>query len=387
MTSGTVDMTARHQKRGARSLLDYSHNGWLVAASLAVAMLAGFSGLSLTQGVSALPIQQRKLPVAMSAIVLGGGIWSMHFVAMLGLRLPIPYYYDGLITLISALVAILMVGLALLVLHFRPRTAASITGAGAIVGVGILAMHYIGMAGMELCRPSYSVLGVAESAVASILLSILAIWVAYGRRSAAHILIGTLCFGLSVFIVHFIAIWQTAFFPQPISGSVGPALSNEALAMGVALATFVICGAFLLTGVTFLQPRPDHLQPRPESQDTSADVPAPKDVVRIPFERDGRTQFTNHSAVAAVRAEGHYTTLYLGGEKVFCPWSISEAERRLASTAFVRAHRSYLVNPSHVSEFKRTKDTGVCYFEDIISLEKVPVSRSRLRDVREALGI
>ena len=61
-----------------------------------------------------------------------------------------------LITLISALVAILMVGLALLLLHFRPRTMQTIVGAGVIVGLGIVVMHYVGMAGMELCRPVYN---------------------------------------------------------------------------------------------------------------------------------------------------------------------------------------------------------------------------------------
>ena len=111
-------------------MLEFSHNGWLVLASLAVSFMAAFTGLSLTQGASALGVAPRKLVVALSAVVLGGGIWSMHFVAMLGLELPILFYYDAVITLISALVAILMVGLALLILHFHPRTTVTITAAG-----------------------------------------------------------------------------------------------------------------------------------------------------------------------------------------------------------------------------------------------------------------
>ena len=54
---------------------------------------------------------------------------------------------------------------------------------------------------------------------------------------------------------------------------------------------------------------------------------------------------------------------------------------------FVRAHRSYLINPGHVSSFTRNKDTGVCYFEEVGSLPKVPVSRSRLGSVRAVLGL
>ena len=90
--------------------LDYSHNLWLVIASFAIALMAGFTGLSMARGLSHVPLAQRKMRVAMSAVVLGGGIWSMHFVAMLGLQLPIPFYYDPLVTLISALIGILVSG-------------------------------------------------------------------------------------------------------------------------------------------------------------------------------------------------------------------------------------------------------------------------------------
>ena len=134
-------------------MLAFSHNPWLVAASVAVALMAGFTGLSLLRGASALSHGQRKLVVVMASVALGGGIWSMHFVAMLGLQLPVPFYYDALITLMSALVAILMVGLALLILHFIPRSAATLTLSGAIVGAGIGVMHFIGMLGMEICQP------------------------------------------------------------------------------------------------------------------------------------------------------------------------------------------------------------------------------------------
>jgi DNA-binding LytR/AlgR family response regulator len=91
-------------------------------------------------------------------------------------------------------------------------------------------------------------------------------------------------------------------------------------------------------------------------------------------------------AVAAIRAEGHYTHLYTDTDKLFCIWTISEAEKRLAPAPFIKTHRSYLINPAFVTGFERFKDNGVCHFE-VASLSKVPVSRSRLRIVREALGV
>ncbi|WP_300442070.1 MHYT domain-containing protein [uncultured Mameliella sp.] len=363
-------------------MLEFSHHPALVAASLAVALMAGFSGLSLTRGASALPLARRKLVVAISAVALGGGIWSMHFVAMLGLQLPILFYYDGLVTLISALIAILMVGLALLILHFRDRGPLTLTLSGGIVGCGIVAMHYVGMSGMELCRPVYSIGGLAVALVAALALSVAAIWIAYGERTRGSILLGTLVFGLSVFAVHFIAMAGTGFIGLDGGDSAGPALSNETLAMGVALSSFAICGAFLLSGVTFFAAPADQA---PETEELVSGATPGR--VPVPYEKEGRTQFVDAGAIAAVRAEGHYTVLYSGADKLFCPWSISEAARRLAPAGLIRAHRSYLVNPALVTEFRRTKDTGVCHFDGVEALGKVPVSRSRLAEVRSVLGV
>ncbi|MDT8327816.1 MAG: MHYT domain-containing protein, partial [Roseovarius sp.] len=78
--------------------LDYTHNIWLVAASLSLSIVAGFTGFSLTKGIAGQTVALRKLSVSLAAVALGGGIWSMHFVAMLGLQLPIPVYYDAMIT-------------------------------------------------------------------------------------------------------------------------------------------------------------------------------------------------------------------------------------------------------------------------------------------------
>lgn len=375
-------------------MLDFTHDWRLVVASLAIALMAGFTGLSLTRGASRLAAPRRKAVVSMAAVALGGGIWSMHFVAMLGLQLPISYFYDALVTLISALVAILLTGLALLILHFRPRTASSQNLAGAIIGIGISGMHYIGMSGMELCRPVYSVSGVAGALIASIALSILAIRLAYSERGRSNIVLGTLGFGLAVVMVHYLAMAGTGFLPSGDIGLAGPVIGNEALAMFVTLAAFLISAAFLLTGATFAPEQTVAAEAPPLSLPGTANVlpssaPSTKTEPfsgRIPHEREGRTFFLNPTEISAIRAEGHYTILHKGTDNLFCPWSISEAEERLATAGFLRVHRSYLLNTGRVSRFERTKDTGVCHVEGDQNL-RVPVSRARLADLRSALGL
>lgn len=371
--------------------LDVSHNTALVIASIIVALIAGFTGLTLSKDLSSQSVSRRKVSIAMSAVALGGGIWSMHFVAMLGIQMPILFYYDAAITLASALLAILIVGTALLLLHFRERTPLTLSAAGALVGFGILAMHYVGMAGLQLCRAVYTPLGILLAVVAAVGLCIAAFWIAYGRRTNRNILLGTLCFGAAVSAVHFAAMAGTNFVAVPTLHEFGPVMSNETLAMGVILSSFVIFGAFLWMGVTFFAQTAVQAGKPPIAADAPqaslpASHPAPASI-RIPCEHNGVTKLIDPADVAFVRAEGHYTNVYTQDAKhFFCVWPITEAIKRLGTAGFVRTHRSYLVNPAHVNNFERLKDTGVCRFA-APHLPPVPVSRSHLKGVRDVLGL
>ena len=360
--------------------LDVTHSGFLIAMSGVVALVAGFTGLSLTRDLAEKPMVQKKVSIALAAIALGGGIWAMHFVAMLGLKLPILFYYDAAITLVSALSAILLVGAALILLHFTDRTPQVISLAGAIVGVGILVMHYIGMAGLELCRAVYTTSGVVFSSVVAIGLCVLAFWIAYGKRTNRNIVLGTICFAVAVCSVHFLAMAETNFVQEPNVAEFGPSMSNETLALGVIFFSFVIFGACLWVSVTYLvAPEADgalrSVQPAPE--------PAPS--LQIPCESDGSKVFIRVEDVSFVRADGHYTQIYTQDDRLFCVWPITVASKRLMPLGFVQTHRSYLVNPAHVSRFERSKDKGRCLFAGT-DIPPAPVSRSKLKAVQDILA-
>lgn len=375
-------------------MLEHGHNLLLVVAAFAVAVMAGFTGLSLTQGASSMSVARRKTAVSMSAVALGSGIWSMHFVAMLGMTLPVPFHYDALVTLISALVAILLTGVALLLVHFGDRTAPRITLAGVCVALGILAMHYVGMSGIEDVEPVYTWQGVTVAVFASLALCIASFWISYGERTSRNILFGTLVFGIAVFAVHFVAMAGTHFVQSDGPTSEGLWLSNEVLAFAVTISSFLISGAFLLAGVSFVgqaenvpdtEPSVDEFAP--EVQPQTVGVQGSAGPIRLPYERDGRTHFVPDNEIRAIRAEGRYTFLYHPLGRLFCPLAISEVEKKLASSTFVKCHRSYLINKEHVISFERKKDNGVVYFDGEAHIEKAPVSRSFLKDIRATLGL
>lgn len=362
--------------------LNVTHSSFLVAMSCVVALVAGFTGLSLTRDLAEKPMFQKKASIALAAIALGGGIWAMHFVAMLGLKMPILFYYDAAITLVSALSAILLVGAALILLHFAERKPPVIAAAGGIVGVGILVMHYIGMAGLELCRAVYTPSGVMLSSIVAVGLCVLAFGIAYGRRTNRNIVLGTVCFAIAVFAVHFLAMAGTNFVAEPNTSDFGPSMSNETLALGVIFFSFVIFGACLWVSVTYLVSNGDET---PAPDNAKGDVSSPVAELQIPCEQDGGKVFIRLEDVSFVRADGHYTQVYTKTERIFCAWPITEASKRLLPFGFLQTHRSYLVNPKRVSRFERTKDKGRCFFETA-DLPPAPVSRSKLKAIQDALA-
>ena len=362
--------------------LTYSHNHNLVILSLILAVVSGFTGFTLTQNLSAKTLLQRKISVSMAAVALGGGIWSMHFVAMLGLNLPVMVFYDAAITLASALIAILIVAVALMILHFFVRTSLTIVLAGCIVGAGILLMHYIGMAGLQLCKPIYTAQGLVLSSGVAFFSCIVAFWVAYKERNNRNIFFATLCFGIAVVSVHFLAILNTRFVEVSARSEFGPLISNETLAVVVVLSSFIILCLFLWVSATFLSP---HVLKSKQIDDTKVPSEGTKVVPQhIPCERDGLKVFITLRDVLAIRADGHYSQVYTEKEKYFCVWPITEVNRRLESFGFIKVHRSYIVNPARVDRFERLKDKGYCVFGTPLA-PKVPVSRSKLKAAQAAI--
>ena len=126
------------------------YNPWLVALSVIIAVFASFTVFHLAGRFKTSRRFTMKSLLAMSALAMGGGIWSMHFVAMLAFALPVPVNYDVLITLISLLVAIFMTGVGLFTVSYREMTPTKLSAGGVFMGVGIVSMHYIGMAAMRV---------------------------------------------------------------------------------------------------------------------------------------------------------------------------------------------------------------------------------------------
>jgi NO-binding membrane sensor protein with MHYT domain len=381
----------------------FSYDPMLVAASVLVAIMASFTGLRLAGDLSALPAPARRIRISEAACALGGGIWSMHFVGMLALRLPVSISYDALNTLSSVLVSILITGLGLSFVHMGERRLWRTAVSGTLIGLGIVTMHYIGMRAIGgNCLVEYGPAGIFFSSGIAILSSIAVVQIAYRRRTLLQLSLAAVLLGITISSMHYTAMAFTRFIPvNELVGLAQPMIQDGYLALIVALAAFVVCGLFLLTALplpsagwiaapagapiaaAFSAPEPSMAAPP-----ASAPRPLPEspEKLRLPYEQGGLTFFIEASRVTAIQAEGHYTRLYEGQESHFCPWSISKVEECVAGRHFLRTHRSFLVNLQHARAFQRKHDKVFLVVpgpEDSL----VPVSRGHVPEVRKALGL
>lgn len=393
--------------------MDVSYDIGVVALSILVAFQGAYVSLSLARQVPAARGLRLRALLSGAAVTLGVGIWAMHFIGMLALELPLAVDYDVLMTLVSALVAIIVVGVAMMLVSLRLGRRRLIALGATVMGVGIASMHYLGMAAMRAdCVTTHAWPIVGLSVLVGIVASALSLWLCLGTARRPPVAFAALAMALAIAGMHYTAMWAAGFEPTgaapaaaaPALGA--PALSSGVLAIVVAVVAFLISGIFLLgllpatagqgaaatssrTGPSRAE-RLDHAAPA-ELGTTTAPVgtTAPvADAARrlIPVSANGATKLLPSAEILSIKANAHYTTVFDGHADYFCSLSITEIEERLTPEQFVRVHRSFLVNRHHVAAFRRQGDQGLLEL-DCTPPFQVPVSRGRVPQVRQLLGI
>ncbi len=191
----------------------------LVVFSLLVAILASYTALDMAGRLATTEGREARLWLTGGAMAMGLGIWSMHFVGMLAFNLPIPIGYDLAITLYSLAVSVGASAYALWLVS-RPLLPARRLLAGAVLlGLGIAAMHYLGMAAMRM-QPGidYDPVWFAASILIAVGAAGAALWIAFrlraqGARTVRLRLLASLVMGLAIVGMHYTGM-AAANFPE-----------------------------------------------------------------------------------------------------------------------------------------------------------------------------
>ncbi len=203
--------------------LQTSYDTKLVLLSIAIASLASYAALSVAGRIRAADSgNKRRIWLLAGSITMGGGVWAMHFIAMLALKLPIAVSYDVFITLVSTLPAIFASYIMLEVIS-RPKIGKYTFFVSVVMGGGIGTMHYIGMAAMQGITRQLIMMFEPKLVVLSALIGLiltgvsLAIDTFVDRKSKGHFALwgkigAALTLGFAVSGMHYSGMAATYFF-------------------------------------------------------------------------------------------------------------------------------------------------------------------------------
>ncbi|MBV8922351.1 MHYT domain-containing protein [Bradyrhizobium sp.] len=394
------------------------HDPYLVALSVAIAILGGYTGFSLAARIRSGSAVSRRVLLAGAATFLAVGIWTMHFVGVLAAPMPSDALYLVLPTIVSFLICALVVGISLFFVSIGEPSLLRVISSAVLLGLGIVSMHYVGIHGLA---GNFEIRHDGTMVLLSIVVAIVA---AYGglraflaRQDGVRLLASSVAFGVAVSGMHYTAMYGMHF--APVSDTVhqhatGFAASQQTLSIVVSLLCFVIAAGFLLSLVPDTRRQPQVAAAGPVESLAPVAEPAPEvpavapiavavprlmpaplgglgqpprpPAPRLPVEGANGTHFIDAADVRSVRADAHYTRVHDGTRERMCPWSISEAEAQLDPGLFVRVHRSHIVAIPHIS-FVRKEGDGAIIELDGPTPHRVPVSRAKIAEVKARLGL
>jgi diguanylate cyclase len=225
-----------------------------VLLSVIVAIFASYTALDLATRITASKGRPARMWLAGGAFSMGMGIWSMHFIGMLAFSLPVPMGYDVPVTLTSLVIAIVVSYFALYTVTRSTMSAKNLLVGGILMGLGIGAMHYTGMAAMEMFPPiTYDAWLLVASIIIAIVASLAALWIAFNLRGSEKWMVyaklgSAIIMGFAITGMHYTGMAAARFAPESICLT-GTSVDNSWMAGTIAGFTFLILCVTLVLSV------------------------------------------------------------------------------------------------------------------------------------------
>jgi NO-binding membrane sensor protein with MHYT domain len=227
-------------------------------------------GLLCTERARAATGLIRRSWLVLGAISIGGtGIWVMHFIAMLGMTVTgSTIAYNVPVTLLSMLVAIVVVGIGLFVVNNGGTAVRPLLVGGLFTGVGVAGMHYVGMAAMDVQgQVHYNLLIVGVSVVIAVVAATAALWATANVRGPVAVAVAAAVMGVAVTGMHYTGIASMSVTLQP-GRVVAPGMSASVLIPLVIMAVAVV--SVLTVFILALSPGARELREDAELKDWAA---------------------------------------------------------------------------------------------------------------------
>ncbi|MFI1653500.1 MHYT domain-containing protein [Streptomyces sp. NPDC020472] len=230
--------------------LDHATFGWLTPVlSYAMACIGAALGLRCTVRALDATGRSRRNWLITAASAIGTGIWTMHFVAMLGFGVTgTDIRYDVPLTLLSLVMAMAVVGVGVFVVGYGRDRFRSLMVGGLTTGVGVASMHYMGMAALRLHgQVRYDPLLVGLSVLIAVVAATAALWAALNIHAPAAVAVASLVMGAAVTSMHYTGMFAVRIEVVPSGAPLpGAMLMQFVFPLAVGLGSYLfITSAFV----------------------------------------------------------------------------------------------------------------------------------------------
>ncbi|WP_301108076.1 EAL domain-containing protein [Sporosarcina sp.] len=232
----------------------FQHNLYLMVLSYLIAAISAYASIDLARRVMFSSGTGKILWLISGGATLGIGIWSMHFIAMLAHDFPIPVYYNTFLVIVSVILAVLacIVGYFLISRNLEDRM--NFWLAGILMGLGIVAMHYVGTEAIRPLTITYNVSLVVVSITIAIFASLVALWVGFlspyakSKMSWKLKCIASFIMAVAIAGMHYTGMAASNFFESTATEhSFETGIDTTLLAWIVAIVTILIFSLFFFS--------------------------------------------------------------------------------------------------------------------------------------------
>jgi PAS domain S-box-containing protein/diguanylate cyclase (GGDEF)-like protein len=231
------------------------YNWYLVGLSIALAMVAAYSALDIAGRVRNSSGRASWLWLCCGAVVMGLGIWSMHFVGILAFSPPIRLAYDPALTFASLLLAILTSGFALAVVSRARMTRLMLAGGAVVMAAGIGLMHRLGMDALLEPDVAYNLPLYAGSLAVAVAASLATLYLSFHLRERSSLeaipvkLGAAALIGLAISGIHYMDMVAARFTPAELGAAPHSDITSLSLGLSIGVAVLCVLGAAILTSV------------------------------------------------------------------------------------------------------------------------------------------
>jgi NO-binding membrane sensor protein with MHYT domain len=223
----------------------------LVTLSYVISVLGSYTALQLAIAIPQARDDATAIAwVSGAAVALGGGgIWSMHFIAMNAADMGMAVSYDALLTGASLGIGIVASGFGLYVVGRGDGGVGRLLVAGTLTGLGVALMHYTGMAAMIMpATNSYDPGLFGASLAIAVAAATVALWLAFNLRGSLQRLGSAVVMGVAVSGMHYTGMYAVkmspATMPLAVTGISLPPGTLARFVFGVSVVVLAILLAF-----------------------------------------------------------------------------------------------------------------------------------------------